>query len=80
MEGVLTLHGVSKDIKIEVKKVGEGTDPWKGYRAGFIGTFMLKRSDFGISYNLRSRFGDHGVRPRYRGYKEEMRGIRLCAR
>ncbi len=52
MEGVLTLHGVSKSIKIEVKTVGEGTDPWKGYRAGFIGTFTLRRSDFGISYDL----------------------------
>lgn len=52
MEGVLTLHGVSKKIKIDVRKVGEGTDPWKGYRAGFIGTFKLSRKDFGISYDL----------------------------
>ena len=52
MEGILTLHGVSKKIKIDVKKVGEGTDPWKGYRAGFIGTYTLSRRDFGISYDL----------------------------
>ncbi len=52
MEGILTLHGVSKKIKIDVKKVGEGEDPWKGYRAGFIGTYTLSRRDFGISYDL----------------------------
>ncbi|MFQ5328670.1 MAG: YceI family protein [Thermodesulfobacteriota bacterium] len=52
MEGALTLHGVTRPITIKVKKVGEGKDPWKGYRAGFIGTMTLKRSDFGISYNL----------------------------
>jgi len=52
MEGVLTLHGVSRPITIKVVKVEEGKDPWKGYRAGFIGTTKLERSDFGISYNL----------------------------
>lgn len=50
--GALTLHGVTKEIVIDVKKVGEGKDPWGGYRAGFIGTTKLDRSDFGISYNL----------------------------
>lgn len=50
--GDLTLHGVTKEIVIDVQKVGEGKDPWGGYRAGFIGTTKLDRSDFGISYNL----------------------------
>jgi polyisoprenoid-binding protein YceI len=52
LEGELTLHGVTKPITLEVKAVGEGEDPWGGYRAGFTGTTTLKRSDFGISYNL----------------------------
>jgi len=52
LEGVLTLHGVSKTIKIDVTKVGEGKDPWGGYRAGFIGTVAFKKSDFGIDYKL----------------------------
>lgn len=52
LEGELTLHGVTKPVTIEVKAVGEGDDPWGGYRAGFDGTTTLKRSDFGISYDL----------------------------
>ena len=52
LEGELTLHGVTKPITLDVKAVGDGDDPWGGYRAGFTGTTTLKRSDFGISYNL----------------------------
>ncbi len=52
LHGELTLHGVRRPISIEVKKLGEGKDPWGGYRAGFIGTTNLRLSDFGITYNL----------------------------
>ena len=41
LEGMLTLHGVTKPISIELRKLGEGKDPWGGYRAGFIGTVTL---------------------------------------
>ena len=52
MTGRLTLMGVTRPIAIAVKKVGEGSDPWGGYRAGFEGTASLKRSDFGAGMNL----------------------------
>lgn len=52
LEGVLTLHGVSKPITLDVKSIGEGDDPWGGYRAGFKATTSIKRADFGMSYNL----------------------------
>lgn len=52
LEGMLTLHGVTKPISIHLEKLGEGNDPWGGYRAGFVGTTTLTRRDFGISYNL----------------------------
>lgn len=52
LKGDLTLHGVTAPISIAVTKVGEGKDPWGGYRAGFTGTYNLKRADFDISYNL----------------------------
>lgn len=52
MKGMLTLYGTSKEIAIDVAKVGEGKDPWGGYRAGFSGTVELKPKDFGMNYNL----------------------------
>ena len=52
LEGTLTLHGVSKPITLDVKFIGEGADPWGGYRAGFSATTTLKRADFGMTYNL----------------------------
>ncbi|MFQ5660417.1 MAG: YceI family protein [Gammaproteobacteria bacterium] len=52
LEGVLTLHGVSKPMTLEVKAIGEGPDPWGGYRAGFEATTSLRRADFGITHNL----------------------------
>lgn len=52
LHGQLTLRGVTKDIVIDVKKVGEGKDPWGGYRAGFAGTTSLTLADFGIPTDL----------------------------
>lgn len=52
LKGMLTLHGVTRPITIELKKVGEGKDPWGGYRAGFIGQTTLTRKDFGVDYDL----------------------------
>ncbi|MCW8994430.1 MAG: YceI family protein [Psychromonas sp.] len=46
--GDLTLHGVTKKITIEANFIGEGKDPWGGYRAGFQGTTRLQLADFGI--------------------------------
>ena len=52
VEGLLTLHGVSKAVTLNVKAVGEGDDPWGGYRAGFTATTTIDRTDFGINYDL----------------------------
>lgn len=50
--GEFTLHGVTKTITFEIDKIGEGKDPWGGYRVGFEGETSLKLSDYGIDYNL----------------------------
>ncbi len=52
LKGDLTLNGTSQPITIAVQPVGHGKDPWGGYRRGFQGQTEIKRSDFGISYNL----------------------------
>lgn len=50
--GEFTLHGVTKTITFEIEKVGEGKDPWGGYRVGFEGETSLKLADYGIDYDL----------------------------
>ena len=52
LTGDLTLHGVTKSISFPIKKIGEGDDPWGGYRAGFEGVYTLVRKDFNMGYNL----------------------------
>ena len=52
LSGNLTLHGVTKPVQIDVEFVGEGTDPWGGYRAGFVGFTAIALKDFGIDYDL----------------------------
>lgn len=46
--GDMTLNGVTKPVVIAAKFLGEGKDPWGGYRAGFEGTTTLTLSDFNI--------------------------------
>ena len=50
--GTFTLRGVEKTISFPVKKVGEGDDPWGGYRSGFEGKTTLALADYGIPGNL----------------------------
>ncbi|WNK19093.1 YceI family protein [Halomonas piscis] len=46
--GELTLHGQTQTIDMPVTLVGEGEDPWGGYRAGFEGSTTLELAEFGI--------------------------------
>lgn len=50
--GDFTLKGVTKSISFPITKIGEGKDPWGGYRVGFEGLVTLKLADFNITYNL----------------------------
>lgn len=52
LKGTLTMHGVSKEVAFNLVHVGEGKDPWGGYRSGFNATTTVKRSDFGVKYMI----------------------------
>ena len=52
LKGNLTLHGVTKEIEIDVAQVGTGKDPWGGFRRGFEGQTRIALKDFGITKNL----------------------------
>lgn len=50
--GDLTLNGVTRPVVLAAQFIGEGEDPWGGYRAGFAGSTTLKLSDFDITKDL----------------------------
>jgi len=52
MKGNFTLRGVTKPISLDVESIGNGPDPWGGYRRGFVATTKIALKDFNINYNL----------------------------
>ena len=50
--GNLTLNGVTKPVVVKARFVGQGDDPWGGYRAGFEGNTKIKLKDFDIQKDL----------------------------
>ncbi|MCG9722146.1 YceI family protein [Shewanella sp. Isolate7] len=52
LEGNLTLNGVTKPVAIDAKFIGEGQDPWGGYRAGFVGQTEFALKDYDIKMDL----------------------------
>jgi polyisoprenoid-binding protein YceI len=51
MEGDLTMHGVTKKVKLDAVFGGEAKDPWGGQRAACSATGTLDRKDFGLAWN-----------------------------
>ncbi len=51
MYGDLTIHGVTKPVKLEVEFNGMVKDPWGGTRAGFTIEGKINRKDFGLTWN-----------------------------
>lgn len=57
--GRLTLRGISRDVSLKVRYVGQWATPWweggidKGpkTRAGFLAQTLINRHDFGVSWN-----------------------------
>jgi polyisoprenoid-binding protein YceI len=49
--GNLTMHGVTREVKLKVVVQGVDTDPWGKERAGLEVVGVLKRSDFDMKFN-----------------------------
>ena len=52
VKGNLTIRGVTKEVAINATYIGEGDDPWGGYRAGFAGTTSIVPADFGMPHGV----------------------------
>ncbi|XOZ35000.1 YceI family protein [Halomonadaceae bacterium KBTZ08] len=50
--GDLTLHGVTREVDLDMELINHGKDPWGNYRMGFEGTTTLTLDNFGIDYDL----------------------------
>jgi polyisoprenoid-binding protein YceI len=51
LTGDLSIHGVTRQVTLDVTSEGRGKDPWGGERAGFSATTKIKRSEFGLTWN-----------------------------
>lgn len=51
LKGLLTIHGVTKPVVLDLTMGGIVKDPWGNVRAGFEALTKINRKDFGIAYN-----------------------------
>jgi polyisoprenoid-binding protein YceI len=49
--GNLTLHGVTRQVELDLELNGTGPDAYGGLRTGFTATTELNRKDFGLTWN-----------------------------
>jgi polyisoprenoid-binding protein YceI len=52
ISGSLTIHGVSKEVVLDVEgPSAEAKDPWGNFRVGASAKTKIKRSDFGLTWS-----------------------------
>ncbi len=52
LTGDLAIKGVTKPVTLDLEYTGAGTNPWGMEVAGFEATTKIKRSDFGLEWNV----------------------------
>ena len=52
VHGDLTIHGITREVPLEVSFQGHARDPWGGDRAIFSAETSVNREDFGIAWNV----------------------------
>lgn len=61
LNGNLTIHGVTKQIALNVNEEGRGKDPWGNERVGYSATGKIDRRDFGLTWNQNLETGGIAV-------------------
>ena len=51
LKGILTIKGISKEIKLEAEFGGINKDPWGNEKAGFSIEGKINRKDWGLNWN-----------------------------
>ncbi|HVT68747.1 MAG TPA: YceI family protein [Trebonia sp.] len=57
MDGDLTLRGITRPVRLDVRYLGTGPDPWGGTRCAFTASATLRRDDFAVNWNQAVRLG-----------------------
>jgi polyisoprenoid-binding protein YceI len=51
LRGMLTIKGISKEVKLDVEFGGISRDPWGNEKAGFSVSGAINRKDWGLTWN-----------------------------
>jgi polyisoprenoid-binding protein YceI len=57
VDGVLTIRGVARQVRLDTTYLGTGPDQWGGTRCGFHAVTELRRDDFAVDWNQAVRIG-----------------------
>jgi polyisoprenoid-binding protein YceI len=49
--GDLTIRSVTREVTLDARFEGTGTDPWGGTRSGFSAAVSIDRRDYGLTWN-----------------------------
>jgi polyisoprenoid-binding protein YceI len=69
VSGKMTMHGVTKQVDLPMRKVGEGKGPYGKYRVGYYLQTTLKRSDFGMTQMIPKLSDEVSVTISFEGIK-----------
>ncbi|HWA33804.1 MAG TPA: YceI family protein [Cyclobacteriaceae bacterium] len=58
LTGELNMHGVTKEVQLDVAYKGTVVDPYKNTKAGFKISGVIDRTQFGLSWNGKLASGD----------------------
>ncbi|MFO0672486.1 MAG: YceI family protein [Polyangiaceae bacterium] len=51
VRGNLTMHGITKEVALDVELLGRAKDPWGNERVAFQGKASVDRTEFGLNWN-----------------------------